>query len=70
MEGSFVTFAHPVAGLAAGEPIRVCPENQGILEQAARMELKPQRVGSAWSQGRTRYINAGGKSRAKCPVFD
>lgn len=70
MDGSYVIFSRPVAGVPAGEPIRVCPENAGILEQAARQELKPEKVGSAWKQGRTLFRHAGGKTRAFCPVFD
>ena len=71
MDGSFVTFARPVAGIAAGEPIKVCPENIPVLEQAARMDLTPAKVGSAWSQGRTRFVPAHQRGkRSYAPVFD
>ncbi len=68
MQGSFVVFARPVAGFAAGEPIRVCPENAGVLEQAARMDLTYTKVGSTWREGNTFFRRAGGKTRGMAPV--
>jgi hypothetical protein len=68
MQGSFVVFARPVAGIAAGEPIRVCPENAHILEQAARQDLTYEKVGNAWRDGNTFFRRAGGKTRGMAPV--
>jgi hypothetical protein len=68
MDGSYVIFARPVAGVAAGEPIKVSPENIGILEQAARMDMVPEKVGNAWRDGNTFFRRAGGKARGYTPV--
>jgi hypothetical protein len=63
-----VVFSEPVAGVAAGEPIVVNPDNAPILEQANRMGLRPLRIGQAWDEGVTRFRRAGGNTRGYCPV--
>ena len=63
-----VCFSQPVGGVQAGEPVEVTPQNAPLLQQAARMGLKPMPFGEAWSQGRTRYIRSGGRTRGYCPV--
>jgi hypothetical protein len=69
MEGSYVTFSRPVAGIPAGEPVKVCPENAGILEQAARQDLTPNKIGSAWAD-RTRFVHANQRGRrSRAPLF-